>query len=313
MSFSTPILFLVFNRLDTAKQVFSVVRQIKPKYFYIASDGPRAGRPEEKDVVQEVRDYILQNIDWDCEVKTLFRDKNLGCGKAVSGAITWFFEQVEQGIVLEDDTVPALSFFNYCAELLEKYKDDSRIYHIAGHNPLGVTNSSASYYFARVQHCWGWALWKRAWKQYSFDIQGLDDFIEQKKMRKIFRRSDDRRYWLKVFRQMEKHEIDTWDYQWIYAIFQNDGLCINPANNLISNIGFGQGALHTTNLTSPFNNQRRYEIAELKHPSKIKINEQAVRAIQSFMFGVEPLWQEIILWLPRKIRGLYYRISKIIV
>jgi hypothetical protein len=314
MNFNTPILFIVFNRLDTMRQVFSIIKQIKPKYFYIASDGPRVERTGEKDIVQEVRSYILQNIDWDCKTKTLFRDKNHGSGRGVAEAITWFFKQVEQGIVLEHDCLPSLSFFPFCAELLEKYKNSPKIWHITGHNPLGWTEADgASYYFARVEHCWGFATWRRAWRKYSYDIQGLADFIEYKKITKIFRRSCDRRYWLKVFRKMEKHSWRTWDYQWTYTIFQNDGVCINPAVNLVSNIGFGQAAVHTIDLTSPFNNQERYEITEIRHPPEIKINEQAIIDIQSFLFGAEPLCQEIILWLPRRIRGLCRRIYRIVV
>ncbi|GBR75509.1 hypothetical protein NO2_0177 [Candidatus Termititenax persephonae] len=309
MSFATPILFIVFNRLDTTRQVFSVIRRIKPKYLYVAADGARADNEGEKQAVQEVRDYVLQNIDWACETKTLFRNENHGSGRGVAEAITWFFAQVERGIVLEHDCLPSLSFFSFCAELLERYKNDNRIYHITGHNPLGKTETDgASYYFARVEHCWGFATWRRAWQKYSYDIQGLDDFIRQRKITKIFRRSCDQKYWLGIFRKMEKHCWQTWDYQWTYTIFQNDGICINPADNLISNIGFGQGAVHTTNLASPFNNQKRYEITEIKHPSKVQVNEQAVEVIQNFLFGVEPLWRKIVCWLPRKAQGLCRRL-----
>jgi hypothetical protein len=234
---------------------------------------------------------VLDNIDWDCEVKTLFRTKNLGCGKAVSGAITWFFEQVEQGIILEDDTLPSVSFFVYCAELLERYKDDERIYHIAGWNPLMNTTllSRDSYYFARIMHCWGWASWRRAWRQYSFDLQGLADFIAAKKINKIFR-GRVRTYWLNIFRQMEKHEIDTWDYQWTYTIFKNDGICLNPAKNLISNIGWGDNATHTISRDSVFGNYKTYEINDIKHPKKIKINNLVIMRINKRLGLMDTPW-----------------------
>jgi hypothetical protein len=205
----------------------------------------------------------------------------------VSGAITWFFENVEQGIILEDDCVPSISFFTYCEELLEKYKDNDFIYHITGHNPLGNTKSKCSYYFARIQHCWGWATWKRSWNKYEYDINGLDDFIKEKKLNQILRRRCDREYWLNIFRKMEKHEIDTWDYQWTYAVFKNNGLCINPSKNLISNIGFGIDATHTFGTDSVFYNRPRYNIPIIKHPECIKIDNHTINKINRISFCIE--------------------------
>ncbi|GHT86478.1 hypothetical protein FACS1894137_12140 [Spirochaetia bacterium] len=218
--FNTPVLFLVFNRLDTTKQVFEAIRKAVPPRLYVASDGPRDNRDGEKEKVEEVRDYVLKSIDWDCEVKTLFREKNLGCGKAVSGAITWFFENEEMGIILEDDCLPDQDFFMFCEELLEKYKDDERIYHIAGNNPLTFIKSPYSYYFARIPHIWGWASWRRAWNHYSFDIVDLSDFIITKKINGVFNRIIDRVFFIDSFKKMEKHEIDTWDLQWAYTVLR---------------------------------------------------------------------------------------------
>ena len=285
-SFDIPILFLVFNRLDTTQLVFEEIRKIAPLKLYIASDGPRDNREGENKKVESVRNFIIQSIDWNCEIKTLFRDENLGCGKAVSGAITWFFKNEEMGIILEDDCLPSKSFFLYCKELLEKYKDDTRIFHIAGNNPLTVTKTEYSYYFARIQHCWGWASWKRAWDHYSYNITDLDNFISKKIINKIFHNNNYKKYWINIFLQMSNHEIDTWDYQWTYTIFKNNGLCINPSLNLISNIGFNDDATHTVDNGSIFNNQKRYEIITIKHPSKIKVNEKSVQNINEMLFGL---------------------------
>jgi hypothetical protein len=291
--FTTPVLFLIYRRLDTAKQVFSVIRQIKPARFFIAANGPCLTIPAEAEQCNAVRKYVLDNIDWDCEVKTLFRNENLGCGKSIFSAITWFFERVEQGIILEDDSVPSMSFFPYCEELLEKYKDNDRIYHITGHNPLGHTKNTYGYYFARIEHCWSWATWKRAWDKYSYDMKGLDAFIKEKRINHIFRRKCDREYWLRMFKQTEKNEIDTWDYQWTYAIFKNNGICINPSKNLISNIGFGSDSTHTTDVNSIYNNQRRYDMTIIKHPKHIRINNHTINKINRIDFGIET-------WLKKK-------------
>ena len=129
--YNTPILFLIFNRPDTTKVVFERIREIKPSRLYVAADAPRQGKDKEAELCRQSRS-IIDSVDWPCEVKTLFREENLGCKKAISSAITWFFEQEEYGVILEDDCLPDLSFFRFCEELLIKYKDDERIGHIGG-------------------------------------------------------------------------------------------------------------------------------------------------------------------------------------
>jgi len=286
INFNIPILFITFNRLDTTKQVFEMIRKIAPQKLYIASDGHRDSRIGEKEKVEAVRDYVLKSIDWNCEIKTLFRENNLGCGLAPAGAISWFFENEEMGIILEDDCLPSMSFFSYCKELLEYYKDDTRIYHIAGNNPLTFTRTPYSYYYAYIQHCWGWATWRRAWNHYNFNIKDFNVFIEEKKINKIFTRSIDRKYWINIFKSIENPKIDIWDYQWTYAIFNNNGICINPAKNLITNIGFGENATHTTKDNKSFNGQKRYEIFEIVHPNKIIINNKIINRINKVCFNI---------------------------
>jgi hypothetical protein len=274
-----PVLFLVFNRLDTTKQVFEAIRKAAPRRLYVASDGPRDNRTGETEKVSEVRDYVLKSVDWDCEIKTLFREENLGCGKNVSESISWFFKQEEMGIILEDDCLPSNSFFLYCEELLERYKNNNRIYHIAGYNPLTIVECKDTYYFTRNQYCWGWASWRRAWSHYSYDINDLDKFIVQKKIKNIFNRLCDRIYWLDIFRQMEKHKIDTWDYQWTYSIFNNDGICIAPTRNMVRNIGFGIDATHTLIEDTFHNEQEVFEIETIIHPDRIILDVRINNAL----------------------------------
>ena len=272
-----PVLFLTFNRLESARQVFEQIRKQKPTQLFLESDGPRFNKPGESDTVHSVRKFLLDSIDWRCEVHTLFRPENLGCGRAVSDAITWFFNQVEYGIILEDDCLPSDSFFKYARELLLKYKNETSIMHIAGYNPLDISlNGTDSYYFTKVHQCWGWASWRRAWNNYTFNISKDEykRFINSRKFRQFFSHIEERRYWKRVFREMTEHKIDTWDYQWEFAIAKNMGFCINPCRNLISNIGFSTDALHTADLTSKNNNALRYEITEINHPDKIILNKE---------------------------------------
>lgn len=248
---NAAVLFLVFNRLDTTKKVFEAIRQAKPPRLYIAADGARANKEGEDQKAQAVRDYILQNVDWKCEVKTLFREQNLGCKYAVSGAITWFFENEEQGIILEDDCLPSQSFFWYCEELLNKYKVDLRVWHISGDNfQNGLERSEGSYYFSKFIHIWGWASWANRWAKYDVEIKSYKDFVDQNVVINLSESEQDKKYWQKIFEDVFNGKIDTLDYQWSYTVWVNSGLSILPNKNLISNIGFGPNATHTTDLDS---------------------------------------------------------------
>ena len=276
-----PILFLVFNRLDYTKQSFEQIKLAKPPRFYIASDGAREDKEGEAVQVQEVRDFILQNITWDCEVKTLFRDENLGCGKAISSAVTWFFENEKDGIILEDDCVPNPSFFTFCEELLDRYKDDKRVWHIAGDATYEDFNAKESYYFAKIQHCWGWASWADRWQHYKFD---LDDY-DEKYIENLSTREEVRAYFLDILQRMKRHEIDAWDYQWTFWINAHKGYCINPYQNLVCNIGdFG---VHYQATGNPDLNRKTYGIDKIIHPKEVKFNEQAIDAIYFNRFGVK--------------------------
>lgn len=276
MAFDTPILFIIFNRPDVTRTVFDRIREVKPRRLFVAADGPRAGNAYDEIKCEETR-AVIKGIDWDCEVKTLVRKENLGCGHAVSQAITWFFGEVEQGIILEDDCLPELTFFKYCETLLNYYKDTPEVMHIGGVNfQQGHQRGDASYYFSAIAHVWGWAGWRRAWNKYNFDIRGLDAFIAENKAARYTDNPVVARHWLKTFREMESHLVDTWDYQWTYTVMNNGGVSIIPNVNLISNIGFGGDATHTTEAVSQYaDNPVQPMEFPLKHPEAIRINKEA--------------------------------------
>lgn len=243
---NTAVLFLIFNRLETTKLVFKQIKEAKPPKLYIACDGARQSRPDEEKKVQEIRDYVVEHIDWDCEVKTLFRNQNLGCKIAVSQAIDWFFKNETQGIILEDDCLPNQSFFWFCEEMLNYYNNDWRVWHISGDNfQNGKKRGNGGYYFSNYTHIWGWATWANRWKSYDVDMSSYKEFVKNKKIESIFENPREQKYWLKVFEAVKSGKIDTWDYQWSYCAFVNNGLSILPNENLIENIGFGIDATHT--------------------------------------------------------------------
>lgn len=258
---NTAVLFLVFNRLETTRQVFEAIRQAKPPRLYIAADGPRENRADEIKKVKAVRDYVMAYIDWDCEVKTLFRDTNLGCKHAVSEAITWFFEQEEQGIILEDDCLPSQSFFWYCEDLLEKYKNDDSVYLISGYGRGSEPFiKNADYGFCKYALIWGWASWAKVWEKYDLEMSDWPK-LSKNIIHKVSKRSAAKRYWTDAFSLTHKHEIDTWDYQLHYLLLKNGGKSVVPRLNLISNIGFGADATHTFDVNSENANRRVYDLS----------------------------------------------------
>jgi hypothetical protein len=241
---NTPVLFLVFNRLETTKKVFEEIKRAKPKQIFIAADGPR--NEKEKLKTDAIRNYIMKNINWKCQIKTLFRDKNLGCKYAVSSAITWFFENVEQGIILEDDCLPSQSFFRFCQELLGEYKDDERVMQISGTNVEGISKVKEDYFFARTFNAWGWATWKRAWNGYDVEMNNWEKINKIKFIKSLGYNFLNILKTYRLFYLTYKRKINTWDYQWIFHCMLNGGVCIIPKKNLITNLGFTEGT-HTTN------------------------------------------------------------------
>ncbi|MDZ4757591.1 MAG: hypothetical protein SGJ10_05565 [Bacteroidota bacterium] len=280
--YNTPILIIAFNRYDTTVQVFEMIKKLKPKYLYIAVDGPRKSKEGEAEKVENVKS-IFNNIDWECEVHTLFRKQNLGCKMGVSSAITWFFEQVEMGIIIEDDILLDPTFFNFAEEMLEYYKDEERVMDINAVNFQPKRRTTDSYYFSKYALVWGWATWRRAWAKYDVAIKDynkniLSAFISNKKVLQQFD---------KKFSQIISNELDTWDYQWNYTIWKNSGLCITPEFNMCYNIGFGVDATHTGGADFHASKMKMVKMEfPVFHPDTKNINIKADQYYE--LFAVEP-------------------------
>lgn len=305
----TAVLFLVFNRPDTTALVFESIRNAKPPRLFVAADGPREGRAGESERVAQVRE-IATAVDWPCEVKTLFRDVNLGCKEAVSSAITWFFKQEEQGIVLEDDCLPCPDFFSFCETMLNHYAETENVWVITGDNfQGGMKRGDSSYYFSRYNHVWGWATWRRAWKYYDGDLtfwpywKHSDDWVA-KLPDKV-----ERRYWSRIFTQMYNKEIDTWDYPWTATVWYHGALTVTPNMNLVSNIGFGVDATHTTSANHPLAGLPAHPLGdELRHPALVESDQAADRFAFDHVFdGRYQRFPWSLLRLPRRAGGFVYR------
>lgn len=265
------VLFITFNRLDTVKKVFEQIQIAKPPRLYLASDGARKDKEGEKEAIERVRKWILANVDWECDVKTFFRDENVGCGRGVSEAVSWMLSNEKDGIILEDDCVPNQSFFRFCEELLDKYADDKKVWHISGNNPLGQTECSASYYFAKIAQCWGWATWADRWQNFDYNMN-LSDFGFEN-LKKFSNRKNVQIHWFNTIFRMKDGQNDVWDYQWVYKIVKSDGFCINPSQNLVKNIGY-LGTHAYGNPKDPALNKPVWDLDEIIHPSEIKFDEK---------------------------------------
>jgi len=243
----TPVLFLFFNRPTTTRRVFSQLKKVKPTRLFISADGPRPDQPRERYLCTEVKE-ITERIDWTCEVRRLYRSDHLGCKLAVCTAITWFFDQVDAGIILEDDCLPSLDFFSFCTTMLTDYKDDPNIFHITGNNfQHGMLRGKGSYYYSKYAHIWGWASWKRAWQHYDLELQHWDVFKTSPTYDSLFLTREEKKFWTKKFEkyQSQNGNHNYWSLQWQYACWFHGGWTITPHKNLVTNIGFGSGT-HTT-------------------------------------------------------------------
>jgi hypothetical protein len=277
-----PILFLIFNRPDTTRQVFEAIKAARPTRLFIAADGPRTHVPGEKEKCDEAR-KITENIDWPCEVKRLYSETNKGCKINVSSAIDWFFSHVEEGIILEDDCLPDPTFFPFCQKLLEKYRHEKSVMMISGDNmQFGKRFDDASYYFSNFPHIWGWATWKRAWDAYDVNMATYPEFKKNDGIANIFKDKKMQTYWLNLFDMLYAGKIDTWDGQWVYAIYKERGLTILPSVNLVTNLGFDQNATHTKR-KDMFSNIPTEPITDIIHPTKITANDEADEAYASLL------------------------------
>lgn len=301
---STAVLFLVFNRPTVTAQVFEAIRSARPPRLYVAADGPRSGREGETERCTAVR-RIVTHIDWPCEVKTLFRSQNLGCKRAVSEGISWFFEHEEQGIILEDDCLPNRSFFSFCENLLNRYKSEERVWVITGDNfQGGIKRSDASYYFSHYNHVWGWASWRRAWKMADMDLNFWPKWKQSKVWKGFWSNRIARRYWEKIFDRMYRREIDTWDYPWTACVWFHGGLTATPNVNLVSNIGFGEDSTHTALSNSPLANLQATELDDLQHPNGIERNEDADDHVFEYVFnGRDMRFPRICIVFARRVAG----------
>jgi hypothetical protein len=272
---TTPVALFIFNRPDTTERVFEAVRQARPERLLIVADGPRDTRPGEAARCEATR-AIVDRVDWECRVSTNYANANLGCKRRITSGLQWVFEQTEEAIILEDDCLPAPSFFSFCQTLLERYRHDERVLLIGGDNFLGArARNTDSYYFSKYTFIWGWASWRRALQRYDAEMKTWPAYLAAGRLHEDCSNSAERRYWQSRFNAAYTGRVDTWDYQLLYACWYHRMLAIAPEKNLVSNIGFSPAATHVTLYDSATHDLPTADIWDLVHPTRVEQDRSA--------------------------------------
>lgn len=297
-----PIVFLVFNRPGLTAQVYERIRAARPERFFVVADGPRRTHPEDRDLCRETRGIVC-SPDWPCELQVNLSDTNLGCRRRISSGLDWVFDQVEEAIVLEDDCVPNKSFFEFCSTLLNRFRDEKNVMSIGGSNfQMGHQRGIGSYYFSGITHIWGWATWRRAWRQIDIDLKGWPAVRDSRSLPTLVADKRWQAHWYETFEKTYRGEIDSWGFPWFFTCWCRNALTVVPNVNLVTNIGCGPEATHTKGKTDQLYMATR-ELDELVHPSQLSRN----RAADDFLWRchiLRPLREQ------RRRNGLVARLRK---
>lgn len=301
----TPVLFITYNRLETVKQSFACIKKAHPRKLYLASDGPKKDKPEDERKIKEVRAWIEQEVDWQCELHQRYSTGNQGCQHGPANAISWIFESEEQAIIIEDDIVADFSFFLYCQEMLERYKYDTRVMTVSGYKKVWDFPIKGDYFFSYFSPIWGWATWRRAWKYFDLTMRRWPYYKEQGLMQHMF--------WAgavpsltEEFDRTFEGKLDAWDYPWLFARLSNSGLGIVPRVNLITNVGFdSESATHT------YGKAPEFHMGSLDFPlnyeGNVIRNWKYDREYERRFFKKKTFKRFIRKWIPRRILNGWYQ------
>jgi len=282
----SPVLLIIYNRPHETRRVLHQIRKAQPSQLFVVADGAKSQPQEDYALVTRAR-AVIDEVDWPCEVFTLFRSENLGLKRSVGEGIDWFFEQVDEGIILEDDCLPHEDFFSFCDELLLKYRDNKSVSVITGNNfQDGLWRGEGSYYFSCYPHVWGWATWKRSWKNYDPSIRFWPELRKSNRLRSLFSTYGAHKFWRSRLDAVYKGHFDsTWDYSWHASLWRLGGLTVTPNVNLVSNIGFSASATHSKNETSDLSRLDTHEIGAIVHPKSVNQNFDADQFTFRKVFG----------------------------
>tara|TARA_B110000027_G_C16120543_1_gene302589 strand:+ start:1100 stop:2050 length:951 start_codon:yes stop_codon:yes gene_type:complete len=287
--YKIPVLLLAYKRTKNIKIILKILKDLDVVKLYVSIDGPKNTK---SDILQNKKlKKIFNNLNWKHKIKKNYLNKNHGCRDAVSNAINWFFNNEKMGIILEDDCLPNKSFFNFCKKNLIYFKNNKKIGCITGNNFQKDSLKEYEYYFSKYPHCWGWATWRRSWKNYDRDIKFWRSFRLSQSWKNFFNESTQYRYWTKIFNNCYANKLDSWAFPWTLCLWRKNLLTITPAVNLVMNKGFGSSATHTISKNDNMFYQY-YELNKnLKRPKKIKVDNKMDDYVFNYHFkGKNYLW-----------------------
>lgn len=279
-----PVVLLFYNRPKPLREVFAAISEARPSQLFLVADGPKDQQDAQLCAAARA---VVERVDWPCTVHRNYADVNMGTKLRVPSGLDWVFGQVEEAIILEDDCVPSLSFFPFCTELLNRFRDDTRIMEIAGSNyQMGRRCTPYSYYFSRYWSVWGWATWRRAWAHFDVHMRRWPELRDAGFLDEVLPDRVERDYWSERFNSAYSGRFTrVWDWQWLFTIWRQNGLSVVPELNLITNIGFGPDATNYKTASSPFAFQPRHEITEIRHPPDVFPHRKADRFTFDYFEG----------------------------
>ncbi len=312
--FSTPIVFIIFNRPGLTEEVFEKIREIKPSIFFVIADGPRKKNKNDQVLCKKTRE-IIEKVDWPCKLLKNYSDNNLGCGPRISSGLDWVFNQVEEAIILEDDCLPSNDFFFFCSDLLDYYKNNEKILNISGFSPPvdEIDIYPYSYYFSYFVGTWGWATWANKWKKINIEIKEWKNFKKTDWLNSKLENRSMLCYFRDCFNDVEKEIISAWDIQFNFLLLKENLFTAKSSKNLVRNIGFNQkDATHTV-----FNSKLGGVSIEttqfpLSHPQSIEWNKKIDLAVLKSYYESSKYFS-ILKRILKKNTFLYTKIKKLII
>jgi hypothetical protein len=288
-SLDTPVVLIIFKRFDATQKVFNAIRKARPKQLLVIADGPRLDREGEAEKCTQTRG-IIDQVDWDCEVVKCFSDKNLGCGVRISTGLSWVFEQVEEAIILEDDCLPHPTFFMFCQEMLQRYRDEPGVMSVSG-CLFAKSPNPESYYFSHYLSCWGWATWRRAWQKFDFKMTQLPELLEKGWLYQYLPDKNIADFWQRRFQAVyDSGKGDVWSYQFQLASWLNKGLSIRANSSLIANIGVDADSTHAQMHGNSSNKVPKFDYLEemkfpLVHPEQVERDQHMDDVMGKMLIG----------------------------
>ena len=240
-----PVALLIYRRPALVRGLMQTLEKARPRRIWILADGPRRDRgTEEAELCRATRKAAEDGVTWECEVRKVYAEENLGLKRGVESGLTALFKMEEEAVVLEEDCYPVPEFFRFCSEMLARYRNEPQVAAISGNCFLPqAARPEGDYFFSRYLHIWGWATWARAWN--SYDPQGWA--WPDAGFQSVFPKAEkmECQYWDRIYRRVASGKIQTWDYPWVSHLWSRNWVSITPSQNLVANRGFGPEATNT--------------------------------------------------------------------